>query len=161
MTKIPREVRAPLNICDHRWLTTDFNGERWWHSCDRDRGHRPRYRQSRRHFCSCDASITEQEQAERLGFKKLASLAPLPPSPDPRFPEKSPERSFDQYLAKCGGVPDAGSGSDEAVFRAALWAEHNLPELSEDAFINGIRRYQPGFDERWIGQKWKSANRGR
>jgi hypothetical protein len=147
-------IRLPSLTCDYRWLTGE-RGSRWWHSCELDPTHPRPWIDSDgqirgRHFCACDASST--------GRKKSLTALPLPPSNT--FPEKSPERSFEQYLEKCGGVPDIGSGSDEAVFRAAIWAAHNVPDLSEYAFVLGIRRFQPTFDERWITQRWKSAHRG-
>jgi hypothetical protein len=68
-----------------------------------------------------------------------------------------PERALDAYLAKVGGVPEEGTGSDAAVFRAASWCKANVPDLSERAFVAAIRRERPGFAECWIASKWQSA----
>jgi hypothetical protein len=90
-----------------------------------------------------------------------ATELPLPrstPLPLP-FPDRpsDPERSLENYLHKAGGIPPEGSGSDEAVFRAAAWAKANAPGLAERSFVDAIRREQPKFDPRWIRAKWKSA----
>ena len=69
-------------------------------------------------------------------------------------------RALEAYLRKCGGIPPAGSGSDEAVFRAASWCKTNVPELTEQAFVAAIQGEQPEFSEQWILAKWRSA-RGR
>lgn len=63
-------------------------------------------------------------------------------------------------MAKAGGIPDEGEGSDGAVFRAASWCKANVPDLTERAFVAAIRRERPGFAEGWIASKWRSA-RGR
>ena len=128
-------------VCDKRWRS---DGE--WHSCELDRRHG-----TRRHFCSCEAST------KRVPSVRLA----LPPLPELSHggKKKTAEQSFDEYLRKAGGIPEAGSGSDRAVFAAASWAKFNLPDLSEHSFIQAIRCLQPSFDERWIEAKWKSAHR--
>ena len=68
-----------------------------------------------------------------------------------------PKSALEHYLAKVGGVPDEGCGSDEAVFRAAAWCKTNVPELSEHDFVEAIRGDQPGFSEAWMASKWRSA----
>jgi hypothetical protein len=86
-----------------------------------------------------------------------------PPAPArPAQPHRGgdPERALECYLAKAGGVPAEGEGSDAAVFRAASWCKANAPDLTERAFITAIRRVRPAFTEGWIGAKWRSA-RGR
>ncbi len=83
-----------------------------------------------------------------------------PPPPSPRRAERMitrPRSAFAHYLAKVGGVPDEGSGSDEAVSRGAAWCKTNVPELTEQDFIEAIRGDQPGFSEAWIATKWRSA----
>jgi hypothetical protein len=68
-----------------------------------------------------------------------------------------PERALEAYLAKCGGIPAEGRGSDAAVFRAAAWCKANTPGMDEATFVEAIRRERPEFDERWIQLKWRSA----
>ena len=84
-----------------------------------------------------------------------------PPShqaPPPRHqPESDPARAFDAYLAKVGGIPATGAGSDEATFRAASWAKANVPDLTEQAFVAAIQGEQPVFSKSWIATKWRSA----
>ena len=70
------------------------------------------------------------------------------------------DAALGQYLAKCGGVPEEGNGSDAATFRAAAWCKANVPGLSESAFVEAIRRERPEFTEWWIASKFRSA-RGR
>jgi hypothetical protein len=82
---------------------------------------------------------------------------PATPPPRPPRPGSDPERALACYLAKAGGIPEEGHGSDEAVFRAAAWCKANVPELSEAAFVAAIRRERPHFAEAWIGAKWRSA----
>jgi hypothetical protein len=60
-------------------------------------------------------------------------------------------------MAKAGGVPEEGAGSDGAVFRAASWCKANVPDLTEQVFVGAIRREQPDFAETWIATKWRSA----
>jgi hypothetical protein len=83
-----------------------------------------------------------------------------PPLPRPRRPKSDPERALALYLAKVGGIPEEGHGSDETVFRAASWCKANVPELSEVAFVTAIHLERPGFSDQWIAGKWRSA-RGR
>lgn len=95
--------------------------------------------------------------------RQAIDIAPARPRPRPPRPEPAtsdPERALSAYLAKAGGIPEEGAGSDDAVFRAAAWAKANVPELSEAAFVAGIRRERPEFTEQWVGAKWRSA-RGR
>jgi hypothetical protein len=66
-----------------------------------------------------------------------------------------PESDLDAYLTKWG-VPAEGSGSDDAVFRAASWCKTNL-DVSEGGFVAAVRRCRPEFDEAWILTKWRSA----
>jgi len=88
-------------------------------------------------------------------------LPPRPAAPlPPRRPDSDPARALEQYLAKVGGIPEQGSGSDEAVFRAASWAKANVPELREHEFIAAVRRERPEFTEQWIASKWRSARGG-
>jgi hypothetical protein len=68
-----------------------------------------------------------------------------------------PERALECYLKKAGGIPPERQGSDAAVFRAASWCKANTPGLSEQAFVDAIRRERPEFDERWVHLKWRSA----
>jgi hypothetical protein len=83
--------------------------------------------------------------------------APADPPP-PRRPGSDPERALAGYLAKVGGVPVEGAGSDQAVFRAAVWCKANVPELSEGAFVAAIRHERPEFAEAWIASKWRSPS---
>lgn len=85
-----------------------------------------------------------------------AALVP----PRPTRPGSDPERALACYLAKVGGLPEEGHGSDAAVFRAAAWAKANVPELTEAAFVAGIRRERPEFTETWVASKWRSARGG-
>lgn len=82
-----------------------------------------------------------------------AAARPTPP----RRSGTDPERALAAYLAKAGGVPEEGAGSDEAVFRAASWCKANVPELTEMVFIKAIRRERPEFSEGWVAAKWRSA----
>jgi len=82
---------------------------------------------------------------------------PAPPPPTTKRGDSDPEKAIDAYLRKAGGVPVEGSGSDDAVFRAASWCKANVPTLTEAAFVAAIRQYRPEFSEAWISQKWNSA----
>jgi hypothetical protein len=95
---------------------------------------------------------------------EIARLAedrpPPPPRPTPRRRRKresDPVRAIDAYLAKVGGLPEQGAGSDAATFRAAAWARHNAADLTEEQFVAAIQRVRPEWDERWIASKWRSA----
>jgi hypothetical protein len=82
---------------------------------------------------------------------------PAAPPPRPRYRQDSdPARALAAYLAKAGGIPPEGSGSDEAVFRAASWAKANT-DATEEMFIAAVRGEQPDFGEQWIRAKWRSA----
>jgi hypothetical protein len=63
-------------------------------------------------------------------------------------------------LAKVGGVPDEGHGSDDAVFHAAVWCKANVPGLSEAAFVSAILAVRPRFTKEWVASKWQSARGG-
>jgi len=93
-----------------------------------------------------------------------AAAEDRPPAPvphaAPRRVGSDPERALACYLAKAGSLPPEGAGSDEAVFRTAVWCKANVPSLTEQAFVAAIRREQPEFAEAWIRSKWRSA-RGR
>ena len=80
--------------------------------------------------------------------------------PPRRRPDSDPARALEAYLAKAGGIPAVGAGSDEATFRAAAWAKVNVPELTERAFVSAVQGEQSEFSEQWITTKWRSA-RGR
>ena len=82
-------------------------------------------------------------------------------SPPPRhMPSSDPTRALEAYLAKAGGIPAVGSGSDEAVFRAASWCKANLPDLTESTFVAAIHAEQPEFATTWILTKLRSARGG-
>jgi hypothetical protein len=86
-------------------------------------------------------------------------LRPSAPRP-PRRPGCDAGMAFEQYLAKVGGIPEEGHGSDAAVFRAASWCKAQVPEIGEAAFVAAVRRERPEFTNAWIAAKWRSA-RGR
>jgi hypothetical protein len=104
---------------------------------------------------------------------RVAELPPLPecivgpatdhpprPAPPPlRRRGGDPSRALGCYIDKCGGIPPEGSGSDEAVFRGAVWAKANVPRLGPAEFVATIRRYRPGFTDAWVLSKWHSARR--
>jgi hypothetical protein len=80
-------------------------------------------------------------------------------APLPTRANSDPQRAIAAYLAKVGGLPVEGEGSDCAVHRAAVWAKHNAAGLDERAFVDAVRGVRPEFHERWIVAKWRSAVR--
>jgi hypothetical protein len=104
--------------------------------------------------------VRELPVVPEMIVRQAEDRPPAPVPHRPRRPASDPERAFDCYLSKAGGIPEEGHGSDETVFRAASWCKVKVPDLSEAAFVAAVRRERPEFTETWIKAKWRSA-RGR
>jgi hypothetical protein len=91
--------------------------------------------------------------------KEIARVACIFPAPKPvQVPRETSSDSatrLRQFLNK-HPLPEVGCGSDRATFNAAVFAL--MVGCDEIDFVNAVTA-RTGWDERWVGQKYRSAAR--